>query len=163
MPKRPTAYHVTLTAVRNPRPGNRAPDRSQLWEFSQLVWSRGGYSTALEQVLDAFFDQYPGNAIVIPAAQQSYLVIGSCDRARAVQALRTLPTNEQGDYELRSDDALLSIVKMNAMSGDTPDRLAPLGDRALREKLQDGITVYTPPLHSQVPMQPTIHPRPGKK
>jgi len=139
----PATYKVTVTAVRNYVPGTGAPSKSQLWNFVQTVNAVGGCPGALAAIGKLFFHDYkkPNGegvegdfALILPDGKHGQLVITRDDSARLHSYLSGKPPTP-GDVSLQSDDAVLHIKKLSAMSGDAPTRLTPASDKELSDRI----------------------------
>jgi len=156
MPEKPAAYHVTLTAVRHYKPGSGPPEKPDIWNFSQMVWSTKGYSGALVEMLNKFFEWYPDNGVILPNGKRDNVVLTPENRGRASGYLKGKPQHESGNYRLENDDAILHVNKMRALSGETPQRLTPKSDKEYSDALQKNIQSIDPYYESVVQMPSPI-------
>jgi hypothetical protein len=133
--KGPAYYNVTITAARNYEPGKGPPRKNQLWQFSQVVQSSGGYPGALSAMVDKFFDLYPNHAVILPVGEKGQSILTRGNRAGLKSYLDGKKAGPKGDYSFDSADASLRIHKMRAMSGETPVSLTPKSDQEYSDKL----------------------------
>ncbi len=135
----PNVYEVKLTALRRRQDDKGGtPDLAKRWTFVQLEKDATSAENALQKMLQKFFELHPHDVVLLPQGEKGFKEITSPAGGGAFLGEH----KSDGDsYKVSNDLASLNVVKMPAMSGDTPERLTPKSDKEYSERLQKNFEV----------------------
>ncbi len=137
--KGPNVYEVKLTALRRRQDEKGGtPDLSKRWTFVQLQHDVTSAEDALRKMVTRFFELHPSDALLLPKGEKGFQEITS---PGAVGTFLSAHDSEGDSYKVGNDLASLNVVKMPAMSGDTPTHLTPKSDKEYSERLHQNFEV----------------------
>lgn len=140
MPKKgPNVYEVKLTALRRRQDEKGGtPDLAKRWTFVQLENDATSAENALQKMLQKFFELHPHDVVLLPQGEKGFKEISSPGGG---SGFLNEHKSDGDSYKVGNDLASLNVVKMPAMSGDTPTQLTPKSEKEYSERLQKNFEV----------------------